>query len=684
MTGFYKDYQDASDTHENSAESYATDASNFANAAAQSASAASSSATASAQALLDHENLQVTTATFNLANGLLRLIKANGGEVDVDLDGRYAELTGADFTGDVSIPSAGELQSEGALNLRFNSEGIDNQGNRFKLHYDDSTATAIEVNSLGNVFIGTTGLGQGGVPKSFNKLAVGSMGTVSASTATVGIKADSSYQALAMQANGNNNTVKFNVLDNGTLNIGTAVATNLQLTYDGNLNVSGTIEGRDVAYDGSKLDTIEPAADVTDATNVTAAGAAMLTGADFTGDVRLSDDVELRLGDGGDLRIFHSSNNNTSTIREEGTGSFAVQGNNLVLSDTNSSKYLFGIAGGATKIYYNGSPKLETSTDGISVTGDIAVSGTVDGVDIAALNTAVSDKANLSGAIFTGGVGVGSLSSPQTLGVYGTTFLYNGLNVVGNITATGTVDGRDVAADGTKLDGIGKFSFGDPSNIPVQTTAPVTLITSDIPAAGTEVGQYVTARFNYKVRNTTTATKKNFNYQIRSEMKSKNTTVVSLGTGTYVSSPSSYNAWYYVSGNKTHIISAGRGKVATSTGGLSSGGLIGSYYDGANDRTYIRVSKYPDYNTVYNNVEIFYSVYSFTSPNTWVVQNTVYNSKYVSLVGSATETKHITVNDFFGRHSTATTFRIQVDNLSSVSGWDLDVYDFNGTVENAL
>ena len=296
----------------------------------------------------------------------------------------------------------------------------------------------------------------------------------------------------------------------------------------------------------------------------------------------------------------------------------------------------------------------------------------------------ISGKADLSGATFTGYVQIGSISVPEILTSYGQANFYSGANVIGNITATGTIDGRDVAADGTKLDGIGKFSFGDPSNIPVQTGAPVTLITSDIPAAGTEVGQYVTARFSYRVRNSTTSTKKNFAYQIRSEMKSKNTTGVSLGNGTYVSSPSSFNGWYYVSGNKTHIISAGRGKVGTSSGGVNSGTLIGSYYDAANDRTYIRVSKYPDYNTVYNNVEIFYSVDSFTSVNTWVVQNTFYNTKYVSLVGSANETKHITINDFFGRHSTATTFRIQVDNLSSVSGWDLDVYDLNGTVENAL
>lgn len=43
----------------------------------------------------------------------------------------------------------------------------------------------------------------------------------------------------------------------------------------GGITVSGTVDGRDVATDGTKLDGIEASADVTDATNVAAAGALM-------------------------------------------------------------------------------------------------------------------------------------------------------------------------------------------------------------------------------------------------------------------------------------------------------------------------------------------------------------------------------------------------------------------------
>ena len=47
------------------------------------------------------------------------------------------------------------------------------------------------------------------------------------------------------------------------------------LEVAGNITVTGTVDGRDVATDGTKLDGIEASADVTDATNVTAAGALM-------------------------------------------------------------------------------------------------------------------------------------------------------------------------------------------------------------------------------------------------------------------------------------------------------------------------------------------------------------------------------------------------------------------------
>ena len=48
-----------------------------------------------------------------------------------------------------------------------------------------------------------------------------------------------------------------------------------ELNVTGDITVGGTVDGRDIATDGTKLDTVETNADVTDTANVTAAGAVM-------------------------------------------------------------------------------------------------------------------------------------------------------------------------------------------------------------------------------------------------------------------------------------------------------------------------------------------------------------------------------------------------------------------------
>jgi hypothetical protein len=57
--------------------------------------------------------------------------------------------------------------------------------------------------------------------------------------------------------------------------LGEFPAASLDVDPSGALTTTSTINGRDVAVDGTKLDTIESAADVTDTDNVTAAGAVM-------------------------------------------------------------------------------------------------------------------------------------------------------------------------------------------------------------------------------------------------------------------------------------------------------------------------------------------------------------------------------------------------------------------------
>jgi hypothetical protein len=70
----------------------------------------------------------------------------------------------------------------------------------------------------------------------------------------------------------------FDSADYATAAQGTLADSAVQLNDSptfGSVTVTGTVDGRDVSVDGTKLDTIETGADVTDVTNVTAAGALM-------------------------------------------------------------------------------------------------------------------------------------------------------------------------------------------------------------------------------------------------------------------------------------------------------------------------------------------------------------------------------------------------------------------------
>ena len=73
-------------------------------------------------------------------------------------------------------------------------------------------------------------------------------------------------------------TTELNYVDGVTSAIQTQIDAKAPLaspSFTGNVSVGGTVDGRDVAADGTKLDGIEASADVTDTANVTAAGAVM-------------------------------------------------------------------------------------------------------------------------------------------------------------------------------------------------------------------------------------------------------------------------------------------------------------------------------------------------------------------------------------------------------------------------
>jgi hypothetical protein len=245
-------------------------------------------------------------------------------------------------------------------------------------------------------------------------------------------------------------------IDGATIGGTTAAAGSFTtVSATGNITVDGTVDGRDVATDGTKLDTVETNADVTDTTNVTAAGAVMdseltnetavksldqgvattdsptFAGLTTTADVSFGDNDKAVFGAGSDLQIYHDGT--TSIIKDAGTGELQLHAeNNLRLQNLTGSTYALFSNGAAASLYYNGSAKLATTSTGIDVTGTV----TADGLTLSAEGDQISipTSAGFSGVITTGDT------------VFGNAFEFkngNGIVLVSDTNDSGATGGVD-------------------------------------------------------------------------------------------------------------------------------------------------------------------------------------------------------------------------------------------------
>ena len=207
--------------------------------------------------------------------------------------------------------------------------------------------------------------------------------------------------------------------------IDTQVANKLPLaggTMTGNIVMSGTetVDGRDLSVDGAKLDGIEASADVTDATNVDAAGAIMnsdlatkgqIVVGDGTGDptilsvgtdghylkadssaasgvawasvpagvggangVDFNDDVKARFGTGNDLEIFHDDSGTDKIDKIVSTADFLrIQTDTLRINSANGSQSFIGAdLNGSVDLKFQDAIKLSTSSGGVNVVGTLS------------------------------------------------------------------------------------------------------------------------------------------------------------------------------------------------------------------------------------------------------------------------------------------------------------------------
>jgi hypothetical protein len=302
-------------------------------------------------------------------------------------------------------------------------------------------------------------------------------------------------------------------------------------TFDGNITVTGDVDGRDVSVDGAKLDGIEAGA-TADQTS-----AEIKASYESNNDTNAFTDAEktklagIETGATGDqtaaeIKTAYESNNNTNAFTDAEqtklsgieTGATADQTGAEIKTayegeaDTNAftdaeKTKLAGIAAGAqvnvdTDLSYTASTRVLTSSTGTDATLPEVVasgdSGLMTGVDKTKLDgietgaTADQDASEVSYDPATSGMTATDLqdaideldnrldnsantgtSGPVFWSRSGTTVspINSGddVSVNGDISVTGTVDGRDLSVDGSKLDGIESGATADQTAAEIKT-----------------------------------------------------------------------------------------------------------------------------------------------------------------------------------------------------------------------
>jgi hypothetical protein len=322
----------------------------------------------------------------------------------------------------------------------------------------------------------------------------------------------------------------------GTVNIGALDSASVSVT--GNISVTGTVDGRDIATDGTKLDGIESGATAdqtgaeikslyeseSDTNAFTDAEKTKLTGietgatADQTGaeikslyeseaDTNAFTDAEktkltgIETGatadqTGAEIKSLYESEADTNAFTDaektkltgietgataDQTGTeiaTAISGETvasltITSADINGGT-IDGVNIGASTAGTGLFTTLETS-GGAIIGGDLTVNGTTTTINsttltVDDLNIVLASGAANAAAANGAGITVDGASATFTYGSTADAWQFNkGLDVTGAIIVSGTVDGRDLATDGSKLDGIEAGATADQTGSEIAT-----------------------------------------------------------------------------------------------------------------------------------------------------------------------------------------------------------------------
>ena len=180
------------------------------------------------------------------------------------------------------------------------------------------------------------------------------------------------------------------------------------------------------------------------------------------GDISLNDNNKVKFGDGPDLEIYHDGTD--SYIDDVGTGSIFIRSGTTYFQNAAGTKTSIQTnAGAGQTLYFNNSPKFETTIDGAQVTGSVSASlgfvgdltGSVYGPDS---TTVIDNNGTVTGEVNNAQVTTANLEAGNFTDTIGT--ITNGnitgfnnvsaVNFTGNYTGSFFDDGSTMLIDGLR------------------------------------------------------------------------------------------------------------------------------------------------------------------------------------------------------------------------------------------
>jgi hypothetical protein len=242
-------------------------------------------------------------------------------------------------------------------------------------------------------------------------------------------------------------------------------------TISGNLSVGGTITYEDTTnVDSTGIVTARNGIKVGQPTGVGAtfnpAGDLVVAGVTTVGTgLSMPDNAKAYFGTGGDLTIYHSGSH--SFIDESGTGGLKILTGNLYIRNPSEVDMITAASGAAVEIYYNGTKKLETTSSGVEVTGDLNATGITTVAKLDTSGTLVeaftstttawsttNDWNITNGNLFFTSGNLGGTTN--TIDIYSTTGINTDLSVgqAINVTGISSVNATTAYVNAITIDGI--------------------------------------------------------------------------------------------------------------------------------------------------------------------------------------------------------------------------------------